>query len=439
MIEQKISQTDKLAAFLVGIRRQEHRQTEADEHLEELASLVDTMGAQQKGSLMANLNRPTAAYLLGEGKVDEIKAHALAADAKVIVVDDDLSPAQQRNWEKLTGLAVIDRREVILDIFAQRAQTREARLQVELARLQYSLPRLKRAWLHLERQRGGGGFIGGAGEAQIEIDRRIVRDNIARCRKELESVRKQRATQRKSRQGKPVPTAAIVGYTNSGKSTLLNALTEADVLAEDKLFATLDPVTRRIQLPNSQALLLTDTVGFIRKLPHMLVDAFRATLEEACVADFLVHVVDASHPAAHDHIMATNEVLAELEIDNKPTIFVFNKMDLVEDPIAVAALRAETRHSILTSVHHGTGLDELRQKLADFAAGGMLGLLLRIPSTRHDIVGLAYREGRVTDRRQDGTDVIIEVSLPIKCHAAVAPWIVTPEEEARYHAHGEAS
>ncbi|MCC6546794.1 GTPase HflX [Candidatus Sumerlaeota bacterium] len=396
---------------------------EAHEHLEELKELVATMGVPIMGSQMVNLLMPSPKYFVGSGKAEMIKQEALAQEANLIIIDDELTPAQQNNWEKLFGEAVIDRREVILDIFKQRARSREAVLQVELARLEYSLPRLKRMWTHLERQRGGAGFVGGAGEAQIEVDRRIVRNNIAQCKRELEAVRSQRATQRKARQGKPVPVAAIVGYTNSGKSTLLNTLTNAGVLAENKLFATLDPTTRRMVLPNNQEVLLTDTVGFIRKLPHMLVDAFKATLEESQQADFLIHVLDASHPAVLDHLAATEAVLEELGASHKPTVYVLNKMDLAVDEIALAELRSRLRPNVPTSMVTGRGLEELKLVLSDFTGTKLQPIVVRVPAARSDVSSFLYREGHVLNQRFDGDDNVLEVALDTKFHSRVAQFI----------------
>jgi len=296
--------------------------TEVEEHLDELAQLADTLGVPVVGREVVPLTRPHPAYLVGTGKAEEIVVNCQLADADCLIFDDDLNPAQQRNWEGLSKITVIDRHEVILDIFAKHARTKAARLQVKLARLEYQLPRLRRAWTHLERQRGGTGMRGGAGELQLEADQRMVRDQIVTIKRDLAALRQRRNTQRKSRGLKPTPNAVIVGYTNAGKSSLLRALTDADVLCEDKLFATLDPTTRRLLLPNHQELLLTDTVGFIRKLPHDLVESFKATLEETQLANFLVHVVDVSHPLAHDHIAATKAVLKELEADGKPAVLV---------------------------------------------------------------------------------------------------------------------
>lgn len=422
---------EELTAYLVGILRKRHSQREAEEHLEELEQLVDTMGVKVAGKELATLNNPTAAYLIGTGKLDMILASAELVDAGMIILDDDLTPTQQRNWEKLAKKSVIDRREVILDIFAQRAQTREARLQVELARMAYELPRLKRAWTHLERQRGGRGIMGGAGEAQIEVDRRLVRERITKAKKELANVRSQRATQRKGRQSRPVPTAALVGYTNSGKSSLLNAMTGAGVLAEDKLFATLDPTTRRIELENNQPLLLTDTVGFIRKLPHTLVAAFKATLEEAQVADFLIHVVDASHPTAPSQVRATNVVLKELEAFDKPIIYVFNKMDREPDPLILAELREMASPFVLTSAVTGEGLADLAGKLAEFAAEGLQEMILCLPPSRHDLISILHREAEIVSTRYEGADTVLEVSVPIKLVSRFEEYIheVKDEEE----------
>lgn len=412
MFEQDYKKQQRLKAYLVGILRNRQTMEEARDHLDELTELVQTMGAEIVGLEVANAKKPNPTYLVGSGTVESIKENAVANEASLIIVDDELSPAQQRNWEKATELAVIDRREVILDIFAQRAQTREARLQVELAQLEYSLPRLRRAWTHLERQRGGGSFTGGAGEAQIEVDRRIVKIKISRNKEELAAVRLQRATQRKARIGRPVPSAALVGYTNSGKSTLMNALTGAHVLAEDKLFATLDPTTRKLDLGDSRTLLLTDTVGFIRKLPTTLVEAFKATLEETLVADFLLHVIDVSHPNALEHLEATRTVLAELNAQDKPVLYVLNKVDRGADPLALAELRRQAEPAVLTSAITGDGIRELRARMMQMAYSGEEDLELVVPNNRHDLISLVHREGRMLDARYEDDGVHIHAQLP---------------------------
>jgi GTPase len=406
---------------------------EATEHLEELANLVTTYGIPIVGSEVVPLRDPGPAYLTGAGKAAEVHRACQALDADVIVVDDDLSPSQQRNWEKLTGLAVIDRREVILGIFADRAHTKEARLQVELARAEYSLPRLRRAWTHLERQRGGGGARGGAGELQLEVDRRLVQRQIDHLRKELTHVRRVRATQRKSRVEVPLPAAALVGYTNAGKSSLLNAMTGADVLEEDKLFATLDPTTRKVMLPNRQAVVMTDTVGFIRKLPHGLIEAFKATLEEAQLATMLLLVVDASHPNAMDQRVATEGVLEELGVLEKPVILVLNKIDLVQDRSLLVPLRAGYDRVVVTSTLTREGLDELAAEMAEIAGHDLLRVHLRIPPRHSDIIALVHRTGRLESESWDGDTAVLEAVVPRRLQHRLAPFmaggVAAPENQ----------
>src|SRR4051812_19686343 len=294
--------------------------------MDELQELAASAGAEVIGNGRQKLETPVAGTFIGTGKADEFAGHCREQDVDTVIFDDELSPAQSRNLERVFNCKVLDRTSLILDIFAQRARTKEGKLQVELAQLQHLLPRLTRFWGHLSRQKGGIGMRGD-GETQLETDRRRVQDRIAKIGRELDVVRRQRSTQRQGRQRSLWPLASIVGYTNAGKSTLLNALTGADVLAENKLFATLDPTTRRLRLPTNQNVLLTDTVGFIRKLPHSLVEAFKATLEEVVKADLLIHVVDGSHPQALDQIEAVNAVLDEIGASGKPTIMVFNKVD----------------------------------------------------------------------------------------------------------------
>ncbi len=331
-------------AVLVGVCGPGQKKSDVEEHLDELALLVDSMssgGAEGIGAFevahreVVRIDAPQSVYLIGSGKAQEIADLALGLDAECIVFDDDLSPAQQRNWERLTDSAVIDRREVILDIFAERARTKPAVTQIELARLEYSLPRLKRAWTHLSRQKGGARGTRGEGETQLEVDRRIALRRISRLKAELRQLETRRETMRKRRDDRSVPVGAIVGYTNAGKSSLLNALTGSDVFVENRLFATLDPTSRSVALPGGETVVLTDTVGFVRKLPHDLVEAFKSTLEEGLHADFLIHVVDAAGPDAVEHIRATETVLADLGALDKPTIRVLNKVDKLK---AVATL-----------------------------------------------------------------------------------------------------
>ncbi len=422
MHEIKPTSEKPLRGYLVGIRRPGVDGIEAQEHLEELASLAETYGVPILGQEVVSLREIQPRFLTGAGKAEEIHRTCQALEADVIIVDDELSPSQQRNWEKLTSMAVIDRREVILGIFADRAQTKEARLQVALARAEYSLPRLTRAWTHLERQRAAGGARGGAGEAQLEVDRRLVRTQIERLKRELQHVRQVRATQRKGRSEIPLPQAAIVGYTNAGKSSLLNRMTGAGVLQEDKLFATLDPTTRKIILPNSQPLLLTDTVGFIRKLPHTLVEAFKATLEEAQLSTMLLHVVDASHPNALEQRRATEEVLEELKALNKPTILVLNKADLLEDRAMIGPIAEGYDRVIMTSTVTGEGLKELADLMTELAGHEMEQVTLRIPPDRHDVVSLLHREAHVQylEHDEENADTIVTVLIPAKLRSRVA-------------------
>ncbi len=415
----------------MGVRRQGETPLDAREHLDELESLTQTYGVPVAGREVVTLRDMNPTYLIGGGKAEEILKTCQALEAEVIIFDDDLTPSQQRNWERLTKLAVIDRREVILGIFADRASTSEARLQVELARAEYSLPRLTRAWTHLERQRGGGGLRGGAGEAQLEVDRRLVRRQIDRLKHDLKHVRLVRANQRRQRSNLPIPQAAIVGYTNAGKSSLLNALTGAGVLEEDKLFATLDPTTRKLILPNNQTLLLTDTVGFIRKLPHTLVEAFKSTLEESQTATFLVHVLDASHPNADHQRVATETVLGELKALDKPTVLVLNKIDQVEDRSMLAQLADGYDYAVATSTVTGEGLEQLVTILTELAAHNMLWVRLSLPADRHDLVSMLHREAHIERiiHLEDAT-TWIEATIPQKLRPQVIEYLTLEIPEA---------
>jgi GTPase len=425
-IKEKPKQVEK--AFLVGVYSQAAQKADSESLLEELDSLVDTLEIPVVGRLLVRVPTLNARYFVGSGKAEEIYECAKELGADVIVFDNGLSPAQQRNWEALTGLAVIDREEVILDIFARRAQTKEARLQVDLARMEYSLPRLTRAWGHLSRQ--GGGLGGkGEGETQLESDRRLVRAHIDRLKSDLVLVRLRRATQRKQRQRLPLPNAAIVGYTNVGKSALLKKLTGAHVLVEDKLFATLDTATRRVLLPSGQNLLLTDTVGFVRNLPHRLIEAFKATLEEAVVSDFLVHVLDASHPRVFDFYQTTMRVLAELGAESKRMLTVLNKMDLVKDESTLHALRLHFPDGIFISVHSGHGLNELLHRMTDLLADRVSKVELALPLDRTDLLSLLHRTSQVIDVGYEASHVNVVAMVSPKVYARVEPFLVSREPE----------
>lgn len=400
-------------ALLVGACFKGNDLRESQSLLEELEELVNTLGIPVVGSMHLTCAKPNARLLMGSGRAGEVVARAQELEADVIVIDNDLSPAQQRSWEALSKLCVIDREEVILDIFGKRALTREANLQVELARMQYSLPRLTRAWTHLSRQSGGGGTgARGEGETQLEVDRRIVRNRISRVKKELSTVRKQRATQRKNRLRIPLPHAAIVGYTNAGKSSLLTRLTGANVLIEDKLFATLDTTTRKIELPNGQKLLLTDTVGFVRRLPHRLIEAFKATLEEAVLADFRVHVLDASHPKVLDFHRTTLDVLDELGADKARMLTAFNKIDRIEDRSRLLHLRNRFPDAVFMSVRTGEGEDELVHRLADMISELATSVTYRFPIHRSDLVSALHENGKVISSTYEDDVVVVQAILP---------------------------
>lgn len=418
-------------ALLVRFCFDPREMDEAESLLEELGELVKTLGIEVVDSVLARCRDMHKKLLCGTGKADEIVSLARAHDCDVIVIDNGLAPSQQREWEKLADLCVIDREEVILDIFAKRAQTKEARLQVELARMQYALPRLARMWGHLDREGGSGGGQGGGaargmGEKQIEVDRRLANLSIDRCKRELEQVRKQRRTQRKEREKLETPHAAIVGYTNAGKSTLLNALSGADVMAKDMLFATLDTTTRRINLPDGQPLLLTDTVGFVRNLPHRLVEAFKATLEEAVLADFLIHVLDATSPEIERFHRTTLEVLDELGAEGKPTITVLNKIDLVEDPEQIASLARMFPDALRVSAFTRAGLDQLLDACSAALADRVRCLDYRIPQQRADLVGLLHRDAKVLSTDYEGNDILVRAVVPPMLAGRLEPFVAQP-------------
>ncbi len=428
MFEVKEKPRQVESALLIGIQRPGMDANEGDQLLDELNDLVETLGIEIRGRRMLTLREPNPHYLIGKGNAIKIIEQVKAEKIELIVFDDDLSPAQQRNWESESGVCVIDRQEVILDIFGQRATTREAKLQVTLAQLNYSLPRLKRAWTHLHRQRGGGTLMRGQGETQLEADRRMVQTRIARVRKDLASVLKQRSIQRKKRLKKPVPTTAIVGYTNAGKSSLLNAITGASVLAEDKLFATLDPTTRQCHLPTGQKLLLSDTVGFLRRLPHDLVDAFRATLEEAVVSDFLIHVLDLTHPEVEKHHETTMEVLTSLGAHEKRIITVFNKVDLCEgNDLRLHSLRLQAPNSCFVSASSGKGIDELLQKCATMIADEVVELDLLVPHDRYDVINKLHEVDCIRDKQTEPDGVHLQCLLPVQLRKEVSEFIVNGE------------
>jgi len=401
------------------------------ESMEELAELTTTAGGMVAGTGTQKLETPVAGTFIGSGKAEEFAEFCRGHDVDTVVFDDELSPAQSRNLEDVFGCKILDRTALILDIFAQRARTREGKLQVELAQLRHLLPRLTRFWGHLSRQSGGIGMRGGEGESQLETDRRRVQERIERITADLQDVRRHRATQRDGRQRQPWPMASIVGYTNAGKSTLLNVLTGAHTLEEDKLFATLDPTTRRLRLPTNQNLFLTDTVGFIRKLPHGLVEAFKATLEEVAQADLLVHVVDAGHPQAAAQIAAVNTVLAEIGAAGKPTIMVFNKIDRMEGSNGqLAKLLDQFPGSVGISAKTGEGLGGLIHELGTQLRPSRELVELAVPHGESAVIARLHEVGQVLERDYEGKDARFKARLSPHYRPEFAAYIVRPRKSA---------
>ncbi|HZR77721.1 MAG TPA: GTPase HflX [Chthoniobacterales bacterium] len=410
MIETRPKKTHE-RALLIGLEKQGVSKWDLRDSLDELAELASSAGAEVVDTVTQKLERPTAPYYIGKGKAESLKPALHDRQVTSVIFDDELSPAQGRNLENLLSRKVLDRTQLILDIFAQRARSREGRLQIELAQLQYLLPRLTRMWHHLSRQTGGIGTRG-PGETQLEVDRRRVQERIARLERELESVRKTRAVQRQGRKRHQWPVAAVVGYTNAGKSTLLNLLTGADVVAENKLFATLDPTTRSFVLPNKQRLLLTDTVGFLRKLPHTLIESFKATLEEVSEADLLIHVVDLSHPRVDDQIEAVEAVIKELNAHGKQTVIVFNKIDnLVNRELMEMYLRRFTG-SVAISARTGEGVNKLVQTLQEALSAWRLRSRFKIPASESALIAEIHRVGHVLELKYEGNEVSLVAHIP---------------------------
>lgn len=419
--ESKIVETvKKKRALLVSVYKDSREKDLCKEHLDELELLCETFGVDIDDKMLVCVRKFDAATLVGTGKVEELAGLAKEKNLDLIIFDDEISPAQQRNLEKECGCEVMDRTGVILEVFAQRAQTKEAQLQIELAQVKYEAPRLKRLWTHLSRQAGtaggggagGGGYLKGEGEKQIEIDRRILKKRIAGLEEELDEVHNYRKTQRLARQRSEIPVFGIIGYTNAGKSTLLKALTDADVFIEDKLFATLDTTTRKYALPNNQDILLIDTVGFIRKLPHLLVAAFKSTLEESIEADILLHIIDMSHPMAIEQAETSFEVLKELGAGDKPVITVLNKVDKLENPGYMTKLRLMYPKSVQISALNKTGFDELLERMVEELQKRRTLATYRIPQSNYNVVSEIMQAGNVLHRDYEENDVVLRVDLP---------------------------
>ncbi len=417
--------TSKLSqsrAILVGVFKHQNEKAATDEHLEELELLSETHNIPVVDKLAIFIREFSARTFISTGKLESLRKHVQSIGANLVIFDDEITPVQQRNLESELKVPVMDRSEVILGVFRARAKSHEAMLQIELAQLRYIAPRLKRMWTHLSRQSGGGGGAGGGGylkgegEKQIEIDRRILKQRLEVLQAELKEVRQYRVTQRSRRERNQIPVFAIVGYTNAGKSTLMKHITHADVLVEDKLFATLDTTTRHFVLPNNQEVLIVDTVGFIRKLPHLLVAAFKSTLEEATEADILIHLIDASHPQALEQAKTTFEVLEELHAKEKPIITVINKLDKIENPDTnpiVQKLKMSYPRAILISAKSGMGIDRLFSEMEAMLQPRRKRVQLQIPQSEYQHVATAMRLGTIYSQVYDENDVIIDVELPI--------------------------
>ena len=421
-------------AFLIGTElRGDQGLLTLEDSLDELRQLALTAGIEVVGQTSQKLQREHPATFIGPGKVEEVQSLVQELKADLIIFDDELSPRHQRNLEKIMGdgVRVLDRTALILDIFAQHARTREGALQVELAQYEYRLPRLTRQWTHLARQVGGGGGRGGVagvglrgpGETQLEVDRRRIRERISFLKNELESVRAHRKRHRVQRQRAQIPVVAIVGYTNAGKSTLLNAISGAGVLVQDKLFATLDPTTRRVTLPDGKVALFTDTVGFIQKLPTQLVASFRATLEEISEADLLLHIVDITHPNAQEQARAVEETLAELDIADVPVIVALNKIDRLPDPASARRAASQTPDTVAISAARRVGIDDLLARVEQVLYESLVPMRVRLPYRAGDLIALFHDQGVVEMERHEEKNVLLAGRLPGRLVAMFRPYL----------------
>jgi GTPase len=427
-------------AFLVGVEiKNKAALLSIQDSLAELALLADTAGLDVVGQAYQRLEHPNPQTYIGPGKVDEVRILAEETLAEVILFDEELSPRHLRELEKLFGdkIRILDRTALILDIFAQHAATREGALQVELAQYEYRLPRLTRAWTHLARQAGGGGGrsggvggvgLRGPGETQLEVDRRDIRRRISHLKEELERVRVHRQLHRSRRKQSRIPVVALVGYTNAGKSTLINQLSEADVYVANQLFATLDPTTRRVQLPGGNLALFTDTVGFIQKLPTELVAAFRATLEEITEADLLLHVIDATHPNAWAQSQAVYQVLGEISADDIPILTVLNKIDLLEDPEATRMALEPFPGSAAISAKTGQGIPAMLSLVNEYLYEKYIPIIVRLPHQEGALIAAFHNQGQVERIEQSSNGVLLQGRLPGRLMAQFQPFIINEKE-----------
>lgn len=409
--------------LLVGLELPEDSKWDHEESLQELGELVKSAGGEVVETTVQRRPKPTAAYYIGPGKANELAALCKAQNIGTVIFNNELSPAQGRNLEKVFERKILDRTQLILDIFAQRAKSKDGKLQIELAQLQYLLPRLTGMWTHLSRQSGGIGTRG-PGETQLEVDRRRVTEKIARLERELDEVRRQRGTQRAGRLRQHWPIVSFVGYTNAGKSTLLNRMTHSEVYAADQLFATLDPTTRQFVLPNKQKLLLTDTVGFLKQLPHHLIESFKATLEEVVEADLLLHVVDLSHPLYEQQMEAVQTVLEELHAWGKQMIVVFNKTDRVANPALIELALHKHPGSVAISALTGEGFTELFDEIEHQVKSWRLKVKLVLPNHLTALVAEMHRTGRVLDISYEGDKIVLTAHVPPHLQGKIQPYVV---------------
>lgn len=404
MVKTRVEKPEQ--AIVVGMIRPDQHRYQLNEYLDELELLADTAGAQVVERVVQEREKRDPAFMIGRGKAEELAKMAKYLDADLVIFDDDLSPAQLKNLEDLCKIKIVDRSGLILDIFARNARTREARTQVELAQLKYMLPRLTRQWTHLSRQAGGIGTRG-PGETQLEVDRRLVRKRIAMLEDELEKISRQRTNRRKNRGD--VFKAALVGYTNVGKSTVMNALTHAGVTVEDRLFATLDSTIRKVDMSDHRAMLLIDTVGFIRKLPHHLIASFKSTLEEVKEADLILHVVDVSDFHYEEHLKTVNNVLDELGVHDKPLLYVFNKIDVLDDRSVMDEMKSDYPESVFISAERGMFLNRLVDEMREFIQEQVTELRVTVPINKTKVLSQMHELGNVVSIEYKDGQAIVDV------------------------------